>query len=239
MSPVSVLAGSDFSTLGEVGVTALDDGCAAAISRGRFPKGYPYVDPNEDAAVIAASGSATLLAVADGHNGFEAAGAAIETIVERAEMLLSDPSDAGLDLLASSVSSAIGRVVHHLDPPRSESRTALSVAVIHSGVVRTFTAGDTVVAMIRDGSTRVFPASAPFLGADLGTSPQVGELALEPDDLVVVASDGLIDFLGRHWPDRLAVLPAYTCETFVRAAVDAAFAGGAGDNVTVAALRIP
>ena len=49
-------------------------------------------------------------------------------------------------------------------------------------------------------------------------------------------SDGLRDFLGTRWLDRLAELvePDTPRLAFVEAAVEAAFDGGAGDNVAVA-----
>jgi len=223
MMQTAALFGSDYPTLGDVGVVTLAESTAAAISRGRFPKGYPHVDPNEDAVALAVSDDARLLAVADGHNGFEAAKAAIEAILEAAGTLV---VDADLASAMQAASSAISVVVADLAPPRSESRSALSLALIHDGFLHIATAGDTVV---------VVGGTAPFLGPDLDTEPVVAGLALEPGDLVVVASDGLPDFLGRDWPDRLAGLASENAESFVRAAVAAAFAGGAGDNIAVAA----
>ena len=235
MMQTAALFGSDYPALGDVGVVTLAESTAAAISRGRFPKGYPHVDPNEDAVALAVSDDARLLAVADGHNGFEAAKAAIEAVLEVAGTLV---VDADLGSALQSASSAIALAVQDLAPPRSESRSALSLALISDGILHTATAGDTVVVVIRDGHVRVFGGSEPFLGPDLDTEPPVSSLALEPGDLVVVASDGLPDFLGRGWPARLAGLASESAEVFVRAAVAAAFAGGAGDNVAVAATLL-
>jgi len=236
MTQTAALFGDDYPTLGEIGVVTLG-GAVAAISRGRFPKGYPHVDPNEDAALIAASDTATLLAVADGHNGFEAARAVIEAIAALADPLL-EAAEPDLSAATVAASSAVAEAIQGLTPPRSESRTALSLVVIRNGQLHSITAGDTMVAVIRDGHTRVLSSPTPFLGPHLDTSLSVAHLALEAGDLVVVASDGLPDFLGRDWPGRLPGLASDTCEIFVRAAVAAAFAGGAGDNIAVAATRV-
>ena len=70
----SLLLGSNYETLGDVAIEEITPQLAIGISRGRFRKGYPHVDPNEDAVIVAADDATTVLAVADGHNGFDAAG---------------------------------------------------------------------------------------------------------------------------------------------------------------------
>jgi hypothetical protein len=60
---------------------------AAALTRGRHPKAYPYVDPNEDALLLASDGDFHLMAVADGHNGTAASHAAIRAIHDAAPAL--------------------------------------------------------------------------------------------------------------------------------------------------------
>ena len=51
---------------------------AIALSRGGAAKTYPHTDPNEDAAAFASGPAGCVLAVADGHSGFEAAEVVIE-----------------------------------------------------------------------------------------------------------------------------------------------------------------
>ncbi|MEA3502778.1 MAG: hypothetical protein U9R47_08390, partial [Actinomycetota bacterium] len=72
-----LLLGSDHTELGEVEIAELSPHVAVGISRGRFPKGYAHVDPNEDAVFAATDGTTAIIAVADGHHGFDAAEAAI------------------------------------------------------------------------------------------------------------------------------------------------------------------
>src|SRR4030065_278031 len=74
----AALWGPDHETLGEVEVREVTASLAMALSRGKFPKGYPHVDLNEDGALAATNGPAAVLAVADGHNGLDAARAARE-----------------------------------------------------------------------------------------------------------------------------------------------------------------
>src|SRR5665811_2204355 len=64
----AVLWGNDHTELGEIGFTEVPPAGAIAISRGKFRKGYSYLDPNEDAVLIATDGTSWLLAVADGHD---------------------------------------------------------------------------------------------------------------------------------------------------------------------------
>jgi hypothetical protein len=75
-----VLLGSDHTELEQIAIEELTPNVAIGISRGRFPKGYPHLDPNEDAVFAATDGTTTVLAVADGHHGFDAAREAILTI---------------------------------------------------------------------------------------------------------------------------------------------------------------
>ncbi len=57
---------------------------------------------------------------------------------------------------------------------------------------------------------------------------------LRRGDRVLVATDGLFEFLGRGWRRRLSGLAAEgEAGAIARRAVEAAFQGGAGDNVAV------
>src|SRR3712207_8440754 len=78
----AVLWGKDYVALDEIAVESAGTHAAVAITRGRHRKAYRYTDPNEDAAVAVVGPRATLLAVADGHNGWPATEAAIRSVVE-------------------------------------------------------------------------------------------------------------------------------------------------------------
>jgi len=45
----SVLWGHDHPQLGVVATEEISPRVAIALSRGKYPKGYPHLDPNEDA----------------------------------------------------------------------------------------------------------------------------------------------------------------------------------------------
>lgn len=227
----ALLLGSDHTTLGAT-ATVTAGRTAAALSRGRFPKGYPHIDPNEDAVVVADLASHLLLAVADGHDGSEAAEVAITAIAARLESLdLTDTTAALRDLTSAVVARAQERL------GATPSRTALSIVLVDGRRVATATFGDTSVILLRAGKARRVSRPAPFLGPEVTvdtaafTAPPV-----RPGDRVVAATDGLLDFLGRNALPRLAAIDAPDQEAWVRAAVEAAFDGGAGDNIAVGAL---
>ena len=239
----AALWGDEHTELGEIAVAELPPRAAVALSRGRFPKGYPHFDPNEDAVLAATDGSAWLLAVADGHNGFDAARAALTALQAAAPPTLAgaatDPEAAlraGLILVGEAVTEALT----HVHEDRAASATALTVALVVGGRLTTLTLGDTAVVLVRDGRARRIGGPTGFLGpgADLGAAG-LDRADLHPGETVVVASDGLFDFLGRS-PDRalarLAARPGESPAGLARAAVEQACAGGAGDNIAVALL---
>ena len=88
------------------------------------------------------------------------------------------------------------------------------------------------------GRARRLGSPTRFLGpdADLATA-SIDRADLKPEDSVVVASDGLLDFLGRSPTRILARLAAHHPDdpvALARAAIERAFTGGAGDNIAVA-----
>jgi serine/threonine protein phosphatase PrpC len=239
----AALWGDEHTELGEIAVAALPPRAAVALSRGRFPKGYPHLDPNEDAVLAATNGSAWLLAVADGHNGFDAARAALTALQSTAPATLTrsatEPEPALRDALVMA-GAAVTESLTDVAEDRSASATALSVAIISGDRLTAATLGDTTAVLIRDGRARRIGSSTGFLGpgADLSAA-RFDRADLHPGDTVVVASDGLFDFLGRS-PDRalarLAARPGESPAGLARAAVEQACAGGAGDNIAVALL---
>lgn len=72
-----MLRGREHLELGAIAVVAEGRG-AIALSLGGARKQYAHVDPNEDAALLALGPAGVLVAVADGHHGFEAAEVALE-----------------------------------------------------------------------------------------------------------------------------------------------------------------
>ena len=228
------LLGSEAVELGEIHTATLGGSCALALSRGRFPKGYPHTDPNEDACFAATDGNSWLLAVADGHNGFTAAEAAIGAIESPGLLALAATDPAGA--AGQAMTLAHKAVVSALVGTDSSSRTALTVLAMSPAGVATSQAGDTVGFVVGRARARMLTEPGPFLGRDLASDALAApdSHTLQPGEGVVLASDGLIDFLGRQ-PLRI-LAPLFDPDeplASVESAVGAAFAGGAGDNVAL------
>lgn len=231
-----VLWGDEHPVLDEVADARLDEHTAVAISRGRFPKPYAHVDPNEDAVLAAAGPDGLLLAVADGHLGFDAARAAIQAVAERAGALVGVVGDASAALqdTCRAARDAVAKAVAGAAPPRSDSRTALTVALAVGSHLHTVTYGDTVCVRGRGGRAKVVSESAPFLGPGSGLVP-VTRTRLRDGDRMAVASDGLTTYLGRDWPARTAEVLSEgdAAAAAARRLIELAMDGGAGDHVAV------
>jgi serine/threonine protein phosphatase PrpC len=225
--------------LGQVATAVLEPRAGLAISRGRLPKRYRYLDPNEDAVLAAAGPAGWLLAVVDGHSGFDAARAALGTVERQAGALLErddlEPLVAVHELFVDArkaVASALGKVGRE----RQASRTALSIALVTGDQVHGASLGDTVALRLGGGEVEEIGTAGPFLGP--GTlAPQVYWAPFDQGDRLLVASDGLMDYLGERWEECL--LEAAAASDLAEAAnrlVLHAFSGGAGDNVAVGLL---
>ena len=237
---IAVVYGADHTELGDVASGEVGGRVGFALSRGKFPKGYAHVDPNEDALLAASDGEAWLLAVADGHSGVAASHAAIAALAEAAPTLLSvsDPMRAAAEALhlAHAAVLPVERT-----PGEYPSRTALTVAAVTGGGAAVAGAGDTTAFLVADGRARRLLERAPFLG------PGVPPTVLSPpspvelgDGRLVVCSDGLIDFLGRQPEMPLAAAVGLgDPHTAATAAMAAAFRGAAGDNVAVVVFLAP
>lgn len=235
---IAALYGRDHVELDQIADSTVDDATAIALSRGRFPKGYEHMDPNEDAVLAARLPGGRLLVVADGHNGVEAAHAAVAAIADAAPAILgaevSDP-DAAVDDLFDAARRNVGRVLEDVAEARAHSRTALSVALLTKGAVHTATCGDTAVLVVRGGKGKVVSGTGPFLGPR-SALPDVTRTKLRGGEAVVAVSDGVVDYLGLRWVRTAGacVTEAETAHEAAVALVRAAMAGGAGDNIAVA-----
>ena len=225
--------------LGQVATAVLAPRAGLAISRGRLPKRYRYLDPNEDAVLAAAGPAGWLLAVVDGHSGFDAARAALGAVEQEAGALLErddlEPVVAvhGLFVAArKAVAAALGRVGRE----RQASRTALSIGLVTGGQVHGASLGDTVALRLGADDVEEIGTAGPFLGP--GTlAPQVYWAPFDEGDRLLVASDGLMDYVGQRWEEclREAAAASDLAEAAHRLVLHA-FDGGAGDNVAVGLL---
>ena len=239
----AVLWGKDYVDLDHIQTEALTDDVAVAITRGRHRKAYRYTDPNEDAAVAVIGRRATLLAVADGHNGWPATEAAITTIVDA---LGEDPppADLGDGEMVELFHRASRAVLDVTAVPGSEhpdSRTTLVMALVARGHVQWASFGDSAVYSVTTaGAAPLSESQHRFVGYPMPRAAvdhylDRGTFRLPTGAWVVVASDGFVDFAH---PFPTAVIAEHDDAAAVaKGLVVAACEGGAGDNVAVAVAR--
>lgn len=229
------LLGRDFPQLGALGVVCSPHGGSLALSRGREPKAYPHVDPNEDAALLVHAPSGSLLAVADGYNGAAAAELAIAGVERAAGELLAQPATRFRTRIEALVQE-LGRALHGVEP----SRTCLLVAVLGERHCHFASFGDSGLYRARR-SGLLNTANGLALRAGSGARPRPEELwyggfEREPGERVALVSDGIIDFFPD--PGRIPALLDAAPDDGAAATLLAAGAldAGAGDNVAVALL---
>ena len=234
-APLSaLLLGPDYTVLGRAEVTELDPTVAIGISRGRFRKGYPHIDPNEDAVLASTDDSTTVLAVADGHRGFNAAHAAIGAIAEASGVTADLSPDAAVRYLANAAAASVEGTVPLLDEPRNRSATALTIAVVRHGSLATCTIGDTACFVVAQRRVACLGSPTPFLSSTGSTrSVAVQTASVASGSTVVVTSDGFIDFVGSPYR-AMREARGLSVGAAVAHLIDAAFVGGAGDNIAIA-----
>jgi len=113
----------------------------------------------------------------------------------------------------------------------------MSLVLVRGGRLLHATAGDTAVVLARGRKASLISAPGDWLGPRSAV-PRVVTGRVRHDDRLILASDGLSDFLGPNWVQEVAAramsMPA------ANACVDliaTAGARGAGDNVAVGILR--
>jgi serine/threonine protein phosphatase PrpC len=191
-------------------VDTISEGPAAiAISAGGARKVYPHTDPNEDAVAFALGSAGVLLAVADGHRGFEAS----EVLLEH---LLAHPAPQWIEAGGASPGSwtrhslavlcdANAEILHErLDSEHGRSRTTLALALVlpKEGWLLSASIGDSHLFVV-DAEGGVRDLAAPREGAlyflgdgeetpeSLAAKCRVEALPLAGARAVVLASDGL------------------------------------------------
>ncbi|MPZ74058.1 MAG: hypothetical protein GEU74_12655 [Nitriliruptorales bacterium] len=236
----AVLWGKDHLELGEIVTRGVGSRAALAITRGQHRKAYSYTDPNEDAAVAVVGERATLLAVADGHNGWPATEAVISTVVGTLGV---DPPPANVpdDILVDLFHRASQAVLDVTGRPGSaapDSRTTLVVALVADRRLQWASFGDSALYTVTRAAAvplarprHMFvgypmPRRAVEWGLDRGTTE------LTHGEWVVAATDGFVDF-AHPFPTPLFTDDADAKE-IAEGLVSAACQGGAGDNVAVA-----
>jgi serine/threonine protein phosphatase PrpC len=196
----------------EIGaVDAVAEGPAAiAISIGGAEKRYSHTDPNEDVVFFAIGSAGSLLAVADGHNGFEASEVALEHLLAHPGPQWVEPGGVTVESwhrhALAALCDANGEILRErIDAAAGGSRTTLSLALAlpESDVLLYACIGDSHLFQVRPGAVAE-PAEAEgaakqnfFLGYGLETPEslagkcRIGSTPLADTVAVVLASDGL------------------------------------------------
>jgi hypothetical protein len=128
-----LLRGRESVEIGAVQASSTE-AVAAALTRGGAPKRYPYVDPNEDAALAAQGIHGSLIAVADGHWGHRAAERALDALLAEATEWL-DGAARTADAWYRAMLTTIVAINHDVIATRcgdERSRTTLSFALVRS-----------------------------------------------------------------------------------------------------------
>ena len=245
----AALWGRDHEELDRIASAAAGDRVGLAISRGRFPKAYRYEDPNEDVVAAVAGPRATLLVCADGHSGLTSSHVAVETVLEAVG---DDPppsfSDGEWLELFTRANDAIIATKHETSP-HPGSDTVLLAALVAGGQLSFAGIGDAALVVARPGTERgrqLNKEAFRFLGQPmkpraLKGAVDRGSFALEADEWVAMATDGLSEFVAPLRPADvlprvLARAESRTPEDAAVQLVDAACVAGAGDNVATAVL---
>ena len=186
---IAVLRGSESQIIG--GVSVISEGSAAiSLSQGGFKKRYSHTDPNEDAAAFALGEAGVLLAVADGHNGCDAAESAIDELMLRAGALLTRNGNTAdewwkknaLETIGAIQTALVSRVAQGV---RGHSRTTLALALVLPG--------EDLLAFASVGDSHIFRV-CPNEVVDLGTHSEGLRCFLgnPADDLGALAKNSVV-----------------------------------------------
>jgi serine/threonine protein phosphatase PrpC len=233
---------------------------ALAISRGGAVKRYRYSEPNEDAVGFAHGPGGVMLAVADGHGGYEAAEQAVDEVLALAAewidaALPGEPwEDAAARFVAHTHDAIRARGVRG---GRPEARTTLGFALARPAEdwwAWASAADSHVVGIAREAVSEVGPNPGKllFLGSPMREADELGlRVGREPLTGVrglALASDGLsergigVDDPPRAVGDALAtgarhppgVRPLETARALVEIALASHRDHDAGDNIACA-----
>jgi serine/threonine protein phosphatase PrpC len=205
---IATLRGSDHPEIGEIASVA-EGPAAIAISRGGARKTYPYLDPNEDMAGFALSEWGAVVVVADGHSGCEAAGVAVDQVLEAHASRWLEPAPIALDVRFASEAAEVAADVNQAilkattGSESQGSRTTLTLALVRprEGWLAALSVGDSHAFLAgADAARELVPqAGAPsiFLGdpalsrEELAVAVRVERIDATRGRALVLATDGL------------------------------------------------
>lgn len=197
--------------LAQGAVAAIAEGPAAiALSIGGHAKTYRHTDPNEDAALFALGEAGTLVAVADGHHGFEAAEIALDHLTSNAALQWTEPG--GIEAttwerhaLAAlcDINAQILREVLNTEKQGSRTTLALALLLPEQDALLYASVGDSHIFQVRtdgvedvavhapEGDKRCFLGFGPETPDSLVARCAIGVHSLNTTCAMVLATDGL------------------------------------------------
>lgn len=205
----ALLRGREHLEIGAIDAVA-EGPAAIAISMGGAKKTYAHTDPNEDGALFAVGEAGILLAVADGHRGFEASEVVLEHLLSHpgpqwVESGGVTPESWSRHALAAICDANEEILRERLDTEMGTSRTTLCMALAlpEADALLYACIGDSHLFVVRPGKVVDLAAGGArgelgfFLGHGHETSESLAEksrIGVEPlggATAVVLASDGL------------------------------------------------
>ncbi len=208
----ALLRGREHLEIGAIDAVSEGSG-AIAISMGGAQKTYRHSDPNEDSVLFAIGSAGTLVAVADGHRGFEASEVALEHLLAHPAPQWVEPGgvtpaswarhslaaicDANQEILQERLQSDAGhsRTTLSLALVLPESRVLLYACIGDSHLFQVRNTGAVDLAETEDAvELDCFLGHGPETPESLSDKCQIGVEPLEDTIAVVVASDGLSEY---------------------------------------------
>jgi serine/threonine protein phosphatase PrpC len=199
----------------EIGATdAVAEGPAAiAISMGGAKKTYIHTDPNEDSVFFAVGDAGVLVALADGHRGFEASEVVLEHLLAHPGPQWVEPGGVTpgswrRHALAAICDANLEILRERLDTDLGKSRTTLALALVlpESNALLYACVGDSHLFQVRPGEVAEPAKGGTAMGMDcflghgqetlesLAEKCQIGTEPLDETTAVVLASDGLSEY---------------------------------------------
>jgi serine/threonine protein phosphatase PrpC len=216
----ALLRGREHLEIGAIDAVA-EGPAAIAISMGGAKKTYTHTDPNEDSVFFAVGTAGTLVAVADGHRGFEAAEVVLEHLLAHPGPQWVEPGGVtpaswGRHALAA-ICDANGEILRErVDTEMGKSRTTLSLALVlpESNVLLYACVGDSHLFQVSPAGVAELTEVETTMGPDfylghgeetpesLAEKCRIGMEHLEDTIAVVLASDGLSEYqIGVEKPE--------------------------------------
>lgn len=203
----AVLRGREHVDVGLIDVVG-EAGTAIAISRGGARKTYGYTDPNEDVTAFALGSGGTLLAVADGHSGFEASEVVIEHLLSHPAPHWTDGEESVGDAWSRHAVATLCDANDEVLRERSQGFNFDSATTLASALIRPkddhlliLGVGDSHVFVVEGGQARELAAGGDrptwFLGATnenperLARRCRIESHPLKSVQAVVCCTDGL------------------------------------------------